>query len=241
MSVMKHVGLFLLPVSITAVGIAWYLDLFAQEGVAPAATEIQAQATNALVELKSTTNFESLSYPEEPQLAQLQREWPTAELSQDIGTFIGEEYASNDAVPGEQELLNEPQKTVKTSPTMRSGDDLGLSLDDLDLSSLSPDLALKVENALANDDQPSTNDSSSVDDLEREAQQWHGRLPALNLQTHMYSSDVKRRWVKINNVEYHQGDVVDGQVTLKEIQPQAVIVEFQGEQIRIPALYEWKG
>ncbi len=100
---------------------------------------------------------------------------------------------------------------------------------------------MKVENALANDDQPSTNDSSSVDDLEREAQQWHGRLPALNLQTHMYSSDVKRRWVKINNVEYHQGDVVDGQVTLKEIQPQAVIVEFQGEQIRIPALYEWKG
>ncbi len=166
---------------------------------------------------------------------------PTAELSQDIGTFIGEEYASNDTVPSEQELLNEPQKTVKTSPTMRSGDDLGLSLDDLDLSSLSPDLALKVENALANDDQPSTNDSSSVDDLEREAQQWHGRLPALNLQTHMYSSDVKRRWVKINNVEYHQGDVVDGQVTLKEIQPQAVIVEFQGEQIRIPALYEWKG
>ena len=57
----------------------------------------------------------------------------------------------------------------------------------------------------------------------------------------MYSSDANRRWVKINNVEYHQGDVVDGQVTLKEIQPQAVIVEFQGEQIRIPALYEWKG
>ncbi len=75
MSVMKHVGLFLLPVSITAVGTAWYLDLFAQEGVAPAATEIQAQATNALVELKPMTNFESLSYPEEPQLAQLQREW----------------------------------------------------------------------------------------------------------------------------------------------------------------------
>ncbi len=47
--------------------------------------------------------------------------------------------------------------------------------------------------------------------------------------------------MKINNVEYHQGDVVDDQVTLREIQPQAVIVEFQGEQIRIPALYEWKG
>ena len=31
MSVMKHVGLFLLPISVTAVGAAWYLDLFAQE------------------------------------------------------------------------------------------------------------------------------------------------------------------------------------------------------------------
>lgn len=240
MSVMKHVGLFLLPVSITAVGAAWYLDLFAQDAPEPVVVE-KAQPIVEPVKPVVKPKFESLSYPEEPQLAQLQRDWPTAELSQEFGTFVEQGYANNDSVPGEQDLLEVPQKTAPTSPKMQSHDDLGLSLDDLDLSSLSPDLALKVENALANNDQPSADNASSADDLERDARQWHGRLPAMNLQTHMYSSDVNRRWVKINNVEYHQGDVVDGQITLKEIQPQAVIVEFQGEKIRIPALYEWKG
>ncbi|MGR5238011.1 general secretion pathway protein GspB [Vibrio alfacsensis] len=234
MPMMKHVGLFLLPVSLTAVGVAWYLDLFTQESPEPIrVTQAAAVVEPASVVAKMT--FERLSYPETPMLAQLPREWPTAELSRDIGTFVDTEYASHKTVPGEQALV--PKQTAQSELKQ---DDLGLSLDDLDLSSLSPDLALKVENALANNAQP-TDSPIQVNDLERNAQQWHGRLPALNLQTHMYASDAKRRWVKINNAEYHQGDVVDGLVVLKEIQPQAVIVEFQGEQIRIPALYEWQG
>lgn len=236
MPMMKHVGLFLLPVSLTAVGVAWYLDLFAQASPEPVrVTQVAPAVEIAPVVVKQT--FESLSYPETPMLAHLPREWPTAELPSDTGTFNDTQYASHETVPGERALLERPQQAGKNELDQ---DALDLSLDDLDLSSLSPDLALKVENALANTEQP---DSASlqVNDLERNAQQWYGRLPALNLQTHMYTNDTKRRWVKINNVEYHQGDVVDGQVTLKEIQPQAVIVEFQGEQIRIPALYEWKG
>ncbi|WP_440889781.1 general secretion pathway protein GspB [Vibrio sp. WZ-1] len=240
MSVLKHVGLFLLPVSLTAVGAAWYLDLFSQESAVPEAVDTpELQVTTDFTQVRP--RFESLNYPQEAQLAQLPREWPTAEWSQKIGTFVEEGYADNGFVQGEQEQLASSMRTEQTSPTIQSQDDLGLSLDDLDLSSLSPDLAMKVENALASNQQQPITQDVAVNDLERDAQQWRGRLPALNLQTHMYSSDTHRRWVKINNVEYHQGDVVDGQVTLKEIQPQSVIVEFQGEQIRIPALYEWQG
>ncbi|MDF5688757.1 general secretion pathway protein GspB, partial [Vibrio parahaemolyticus] len=180
--------------------------------------------------------FKVLDYPENTQLAQLPREWPSAELSRDFGTFTTpDEYTSH--TPSRDETRN----SASTQTTSAAEEDLGLSLDDLDLSSLSPDLARKVENALSRDDDNSSSQTARVNDLERNAHQWQGRLPALNLQTHMYASDENRRWVKINNVEYHQGDVVDDQVTLREIQPQAVIVEFQGEQIRIPALYEWKG
>ncbi|KIP77835.1 general secretion pathway protein GspB [Vibrio harveyi] len=243
MPMMKHIGLFLLPVSLTAVGVAWYMDLLTPEMQAPRGAQepmtVQVPV-RAPEPVKLRPSFETLDYPEVTQLAQLQREWPSAELSRSMGTFVGQDYVSNESVPGEQSLLSVPEKTKQTSQTKVGQDDLGLSLDDLDLSSLSPDLAMKVENAMANNDQP-TRSEAQMNDLEHDARQWHGRLPALNLQTHMYSSDTKRRWVKINNVEYHQGDVVDGQITLKEIQPQAVIVEFQGEQIRIPALYEWKG
>ncbi|BCN23168.1 general secretion pathway protein GspB [Vibrio alfacsensis] len=248
MSVIKHVGLFLLPVTITAVGAAWYLELFALE--TPTAV-VENNATQK-IELNKANNvnnalsaikpiFEVLSYPEATQLVQLSREWPTVDSPLDMDSFAGETYTSNESVQDEIEQFASDGQVKKASPTMQSQDDLGLSLDELDLSSLSPDLALKVENALTNSAQTPERQLTKMDDLERDAQEWHGRLPALNLQTHMYSSDVKRRWVKINNTEYYQGDVVDGQITLKEIQPQAVIVEFQGQQIRIPALYEWKG
>ncbi|CAE6878767.1 Type II secretion system protein B [Vibrio sp. B1REV9] len=248
MSVIKHVGLFLLPVTITAVGAAWYLELFALE-TSTAAVENKA---NQEVELSKASNvsnalsaikpkFEVLSYPEVTQLAQLSREWPMVESPLDMESFAGETFTHDQLVQDEYEQFALDGQVKKTSPTMESQDDLGLSLDELDLSSLSPDLALKVENALTNSGQTPERQLTKMDDLEQDAQEWHGRLPALNLQTHMYSSDVKRRWVKINNTEYYQGDVVDGRITLKEIQPQAVIVEFQGQQIRIPALYEWKG
>ncbi|MCR9967567.1 general secretion pathway protein GspB [Vibrio antiquarius] len=227
MSAMKHIGLFLLPITVAAIGVAWYLDLLTPHA------EASTSAPKAKMEAEQP--FKALDYPETTQLAQLPREWPSAELSRDFGTFAtSDEYVSNTANKDEIET------SVSTQGTSVVEEDLGLSLDDLDLSSLSPDLARKVENALSRDDAPSPQ-TVRVNDLERNAHQWQGRLPALNLQTHMYASDENRRWVKINNVEYHQGDVVDGQVTLREIQPQAVIVEFQGEQIRIPALYEWNG
>ncbi|EGX6963215.1 MULTISPECIES: general secretion pathway protein GspB [Vibrio] len=228
MSAVKHIGLFLLPITASAIGVAWYLDLFA-----PSA---EVDTTSPIEKVEVVSPFKVLDYPENTQLAQLPREWPSAELSRDFGTFTTpDEYTSH--TPSRDETRN----SASTQATSAAEEDLGLSLDDLDLSSLSPDLARKVENALSRDDDNSSSQTARVNDLERNAHQWQGRLPALNLQTHMYASDENRRWVKINNIEYHQGDVVDDQVTLREIQPQAVIVEFQGEQIRIPALYEWKG
>ncbi|EGR2554234.1 general secretion pathway protein GspB [Vibrio alginolyticus] len=228
MSAVKHIGLFLLPITASAIGVAWYLDLFAPS--------VEVDTTSPIEKVEVVSPFKVLDYPENTQLALLPREWPSAELSRDFGTFTTpDEYTSH--TPSRDETRN----SASTQTTSAAEEDLGLSLDDLDLSSLSPDLARKVENALSRDDDNSSSQTARVNDLERNAHQWQGRLPALNLQTHMYASDENRRWVKINNVEYHQGDVVDDQVTLREIQPQAVIVEFQGEQIRIPALYEWKG
>ncbi len=231
MSIVKHLSLLLLPVGVSTLGAAWYLGMLDSDS----SPELSVPPNVTAKEVVSP--FEVLDYPENTKLAQLPREWPGAELSVDIGTYLPpEEYASNSQVSESSDIQSAPQP-VQTP----SEGDLELSLDDIDLSSLSPDLAMKVENALSRRGEPESQRSLPVNDLEGNAQRWQGRLPALNLQTHMYASDSQRRWVKINNVEYHQGEIVDGQVTLKEIQPQAVIIEFQGEQIRIPALYEWKG
>jgi general secretion pathway protein B len=231
MSIAKHASLLLLPIGVSALGAAWYLEMFVPGSQAAMSTPTRVMAEEVVVQ-----PFEVLDYPEISQLAQLPREWPSAELSADIGRYLSsQDYASNTQSSGSTVVQNHSQASQIDE------EDMELSLDDIDLSSLSPDLAMKVENALSRSGEATSQRSLPVNDLETNALQWQGRLPALNLQTHMYASDTQRRWVKINNVEYHQGDVVDGQVTLKEIQPQAVIVEFEGEQIRIPALYEWQG
>ncbi|MFN1551544.1 general secretion pathway protein GspB [Vibrio natriegens] len=223
MSLAKHASLLLLPIGISALGTAWYLEKLTPK--------TQAATPVAVAVAEVVQPFEVLDYPDVSQLAQLPREWPSAELSGDMGSYM----------PSEEYVSSNQGTASPVAQNQASDDDLDFTLDDIDLSSLSPDLAMKVENALSKSGSSTSQRSTPVNDLEGNAQQWQGRLPALNLQTHMYASDSQRRWVKINNVEYHQGDVVDGQVTLKEIQPQAVIVEFEGEQIRIPALYEWEG
>lgn len=223
MSLAKHASLLLLPIGISALGTAWYLEKLTPK--------TQAATPVAVAVAEVVQPFEVLDYPDVSQLAQLPREWPSAELSGDTGSYM----------PSEEYVRSNQGTSSPVAQNQASDDDLDFTLDDIDLSSLSPDLAMKVENALSKSGSATSQRSTPVNDLEGNAQQWQGRLPALNLQTHMYASDSQRRWVKINNVEYHQGDVVDGQVTLKEIQPQAVIVEFEGEQIRIPALYEWEG
>ncbi len=215
MSIIKHTTLLFLPIGLSVLSVACYLEMQTAHSK-PTASEV----TDSKV-----SPFTVLDYPENVQMVQLPREWPSAE-------FLADDSSS-------QERAANSKSGTQTFPAQR--EDVELSLDDIDLSSLSPDLAMKVENVLSSQSKAASHPSLPLNDLEENTQRWQGRLPALNLQTHMYASDTKRRWVKINNVEYHQGEVVDGQVTLKEILPQAVIVEFQGEQIRIPALYEWQG
>nr|WP_277868788.1 general secretion pathway protein GspB [Vibrio sp. 10N.286.49.B3] len=63
----------------------------------------------------------------------------------------------------------------------------------------------------------------------------------MNLQTHMYSSDANRRWVKINGKEYQEGDWIEAELQLLTISAQSVTVEFNQQQIKLPALYDWLG
>ncbi|GAB7219198.1 general secretion pathway protein GspB [Vibrio comitans] len=122
------------------------------------------------------------------------------------------------------------------------------SLPELDLSGLSPELANSVASVLENPsnyqvDEISENELSHVQavELDKDSERFRGRLPALNLQTHMYASNPKHRWVKVNGSEVQEGDAIDGGIKIVEIAPRYIVVEFSGERIEIPALYDWQG
>ncbi|MEZ8224151.1 general secretion pathway protein GspB [Vibrio splendidus] len=122
-------------------------------------------------------------------------------------------------------------------------------LQGLDLSELPPDLALKLESMMGEqqsapepmDSRPAGQVGSQVIELESHGSSLSGVLPKLDLQTHMYSSSETKRWVKVNGHEVAQGDWIGQDIQLLEIKPQSVIIEFNQQKIEIPALYEWKG
>ncbi|NVJ58087.1 MAG: general secretion pathway protein GspB [Vibrionaceae bacterium] len=109
---------------------------------------------------------------------------------------------------------------------------------DIDLSQLSPELALRVEAALGASD---TVDEVSASNLSNDAVKWRGKLPAMNFETHVYSSNPSKRWVKVNGNEYIEGDWITDRVRLVKIEQQSCQISFNGETIQVPALYEWKG
>ncbi|MUJ26895.1 general secretion pathway protein GspB [Aliivibrio fischeri] len=144
-------------------------------------------------------------------------------------------------------LISEPETkvTVKNKSMSDSGD---FNVNELDLSELSPELAARFESILSDPEQeyiePETEESeikSGVVALDKNAGQFIGRLPAMNFQTHNYTSKSSRRWVKVNGKEVNIGGHITSNTSLLEINPRNVVVEFKGQKIEIPALYEWKG
>ncbi|MFA0441224.1 hypothetical protein BCU70_08805 [Vibrio sp. 10N.286.49.C2] len=125
------------------------------------------------------------------------------------------------------------------SPAERNVSDEPFTLESLDLSGLDPEIARKVASAMSQIDTPNPVPTNRIS-LEGNESKYQGRLPAMNLQTHMYSSDSHRRWIKINGQELREGDRLNN-VQIVEISPQSVTIRFDNELIEVPALYEWAG
>lgn len=116
-------------------------------------------------------------------------------------------------------------------------------LQGIDLSGLSPELAQRFEtvlNSKPRTEEPEGSDNTASN-LSHQPERWYGKLPAMNFQTHVYSSKANKRWVKINGVEYSEGDWISNSVELVAIEQQACLIRFEGELIEVPALYDWKG
>ncbi|MEZ9182872.1 general secretion pathway protein GspB [Vibrio splendidus] len=167
------------------------------------------------------------------------------------GAIVPLASSESSARTSEESELSLAQQEVQPgvsneNTALQSDSDL---LQGLDLSELPPDLALKLESMMGEqqsapepmDSRPAGQVGSQIIELETHTNSLSGVLPKLDLQTHMYSSSETKRWVKVNGQEVAQGDWIGRDIQLLEIKPQSVIIEFNQQKIEIPALYEWKG
>ncbi|MDV5171029.1 general secretion pathway protein GspB [Photobacterium rosenbergii] len=139
-------------------------------------------------------------------------------------------------------------------PASNSADD-SWDLEALDYSELSPQLASQLKAAIA-----ATGDGETLPQLLQEERlppmpepqapmsavsigdlpaSVQDRIPSLNFQTHIYSSAANSRWVKVNGSEAYEGDEIAPGVTLRRIEPRAVVFDFESYLISMPALSEW--
>ncbi|GMQ47641.1 general secretion pathway protein GspB [Vibrio sp. 10N] len=181
----------------------------------------------------SESAYSLLPYPKLSELKPL----PKRAQSQAVVTLPTPSVAEASSNVG---FANQPVPQAAVQPSNQGSSDEPFGLDDLDLSGLDPEIARKVAAAMSN--APADPRLSRVDHIALESNEarYRGRLPALNFQTHMYSSDVNRRWIKVNGQELKEGDRLNS-VQLLAIEPQSVTIRFDNDIIDIPALYEWGG
>ncbi len=148
---------------------------------------------------------------------------------------------STKAQPSGAEDAAKPKSSIEELSDKEQG-----MLEGVDLSALPPDLARKVHSALNQDDSSLESSSNSLErrdwiNLAKHADELEGRLPAMNFQTHVYSNNEKKRWVKVNGTEYKPGEEIAAGVKLVEIRAKGSLIRFRDEMIFVPALYDWKG
>lgn len=85
-------------------------------------------------------------------------------------------------------------------------------------------------------DVPEPDDVPRVDQMP----QWIlSSLPRLSFNAHMFATEPADRWVKVNGKELGEGDWIDGQLRINRIDPQHIVLDFQGHEFSMKALSDW--
>lgn len=216
-----HLALWLVPGLVT-IGVMTYqrYELVQQE-----VANRQTEPTTVQIDAP----LERLAYPEFQDLQ------PTF-----VESGLDEPYPEEDVTALADNIVAPPATIQASGQQSASNQALG----DLDLTQLSPELALRVQAIMRDQSSepatPSTPTSAAVP-LTQHSDRYQGQLPALNFQMHAFSSNEQKRWIKVNGVEYREGDMLTPEVKLESIKPQSSVIIFGGEEIEIPALYDWKG
>lgn len=139
----------------------------------------------------------------------------------------------------EEPIAPEPKVEVETQPN------------------ISPELLKRFQDAVeslesgeagedANDSTDSQYNTDYQNDILRDITPVHKlsartltRLPSMAFSTHMYASAPQDRWVRVNGRRVTEGQEIDRGLVLIGIEPQHVILDFEGEEFRMDALSDW--
>lgn len=65
------------------------------------------------------------------------------------------------------------------------------------------------------------------------------QIPSLRFEAHVYATDPKQRWIKVNGKDLQQGQWVTADIQVKEILPQYVVLQLNQTTFSVEALADW--
>ncbi|WP_426369717.1 AAA family ATPase [Pseudocolwellia sp. HL-MZ7] len=157
---------------------------------------------------------------------------------------IVDEVASA-SVTEKTQVENSKDKKIKAE----SIKDKNKALELTQVEGVSDELLEQFKKALANDDtendryseyanDDAENRSRQIDSIDKMPLWVQNGIPSLQFEQHIYASDGKG-WVKVNGRDRYEGDTISRQLTLVEILPQKVVLNFRGEKFTMRALSSW--
>lgn len=199
-----------------------------------------ANAADIAMELQLAAD---LLKPTEPvQLEEVPEDDPQLVVSAKRGEKV---LGRASADEGEEDFVDfEQMQEADTEEELTPVDEL-LPAAELEESDVSAELRGKFESALAAADSPQqrkqeinyhdlpAQDINQLDDLLQR------QLPSLRFEAHVYATDAKQRWIKVNGKDLQQGQWVTADIQVKEILPQYVVLQFNQTQFSVEALADW--
>ncbi|MFT6269565.1 MAG: general secretion pathway protein B [Alphaproteobacteria bacterium] len=65
------------------------------------------------------------------------------------------------------------------------------------------------------------------------------QMPAMSFSAHMYASNPRDRWVRVNSKRLGEGDVIANNVILRRIESEKVVLDYKGTEFTMNALSDW--
>jgi general secretion pathway protein B len=132
------------------------------------------------------------------------------------------------------------------TPIVELIEDTQTAQDEQPNPSISPDLLRRFESALASlDQEPEAEyetEVTTISDVPR-VHELPARtltiLPSMAFSAHMYASDPKERWVRVNGRRVNEGDYIEDDLRVVNIKPQELILSFNGQEFSMAALTDW--
>lgn len=114
------------------------------------------------------------------------------------------------------------------------------------VANISPDLLKRFEQAVASMEtdapQKSKIEVSAINDVPpvEKLPAWVlTKLPSMAFSAHMYNSEPEKRWVRVNGKRVVEGQEIDRGLRVIGIEPQHVILTFEGQEFSMEALSDW--